>query len=58
MAMSTRRRRRHEDDGDVSDDGEVSDDDCSGLSFEDRVCVELRDLQVSLLVCLHLFIVY
>ena len=56
--MSTRRRRRHEDDGDVSDDGEVSDDDCSGLSFEDRVCVELRDLQVSLLVCLHLFIVY
>ena len=47
--MSTRRRRRREDD-DGDDDSDCSDSDA--LTFDDRVCVELRDLQVCLFVCL------
>ena len=49
-----KRRRPRVDDGDVHGDdcNDSSDQLKDGLTFRDRVCVELRDLQVRLFVCL------
>ena len=49
-----KRRRPRVDDGDVHGDdcNDSSDQLKDGLTFRDRVCVELRDLQVRSFVCL------